>query len=316
MGYPTQGTDGDPIEMGEAGYFGGPTLPSVAYGPLRGAVLGIVREVFGERLAARLAAGTIVFIVAFSFIGPLLYRTSQGTVNLAASSLHPSLAHPLGTDEVGYDELGRLMLAGQTSLEVALAAALLATAFGVLYGATAAYAGGWVDSVMMRFVDGVLAIPALFLLLVLATIVVPTVPLLILVIALISWLTPSRLVRGEALSLRTREYIQAVTCMGGGARRILVHHIIPNTIGTIMVNAAFQVADAILLLAYLGFLGLGVPPPATNWGELLSEGINYTYAGAWWLIVPPGACIVLTVVSFNYLGDALRDYFDVRLKIR
>jgi peptide/nickel transport system permease protein len=272
--------------------------------------------VFVENRLAVAAVGVVLFMVLFSFIGPLLYHTNQQNVSLGQTSLAPSLHHPLGTDEVGYDELGRLMIAGQTSLEIAIAAALLATTFGVIYGATAGFIGGWVDSVMMRLVDGLLAIPALFLLLFLASIVVPSVLLLIAVIAFISWLTPARLIRGEALSLRTREYVQAVQGMGGSSARVLFRHIIPNAVGTIMVNAAFQVADAILMLAYLGFLGLGVPPPATNWGELLSDGVNYTFAGAWWLIVPAGVCVVLTVVAFNYIGDALRDAFEVRLQRR
>jgi peptide/nickel transport system permease protein len=139
---------------------------------------------------------------------------------------------------------------------------------------------------------------------------------MILVIGLVAWLVPARLVRAETLSLRTREFVQAVRSMGGTRRRMIFRHIIPNTIGTIMVNATFQVADAILALASLSFLGLGIAPPAANWGGMLSTGVTYTYAGDWWLIYPPGLCILLTVMAFNAVGDGLRDAFEVRLQRR
>jgi peptide/nickel transport system permease protein len=169
---------------------------------------------------------------------------------------------------------------------------------------------------MMRVVDALLAVPALFLLLFLASIARPTAGLLILVIALVSWLGPARLVRGEALSLRTRDFVTSARLMGGGPWRAVLRHIAPNAIGTVVVNATFQVADAILIVAALSFLGLGIPPPAANWGDMLSSGISYTYAVYWWLIYPPGLAIVLVVIAFNFLGDALRDSFDVRLQKR
>lgn len=169
---------------------------------------------------------------------------------------------------------------------------------------------------MMRIVDALLAIPFLFALIVLGAIFTTSIPELIIVIGFVAWLVPARLVRGETLSLRVREYVQAVRVMGGGTRRILFRHIIPNTIGTIVVNATFQVADAILYVATLSYLGLGVPPPATNWGGQLSNGLNYVFAGYWWLIYPAGIAIVLTVVAFNFVGDALRDALEVRLQSR
>jgi peptide/nickel transport system permease protein len=144
----------------------------------------------------------------------------------------------------------------------------------------------------------------------------PTVPVLILVIALISWLTTARLVRGECLSLRVRDYVLAAVGSGAGNTRILVRHLVPNVMGTIVVLTTFAVADAVLLLAALSFLGLGVPPPAANWGGMLTNGLNYVYDGAWWLIYPAGTAIVLVVVAFNFVGDALRDAFEVRLQRR
>jgi peptide/nickel transport system permease protein len=271
---------------------------------------------FVENKLAVAGLGIVMLFLLFCYVGPLVYHTDQVHIDLSQATLSPSGPHPLGTNEVGYDQLGRLMVGGQSSLEVGIAAALLATIFGTLWGAIAGYAGGFIDSAMMRIVDALLAVPALFLLLFLASIARPTVGLLILVIALISWLGPARLVRGQALTLRTRDYVTSVRLMGGGPLRAIVRHIAPNTIGTVVVNATFQVADAILIVAALSFLGLGIPPPAANWGDMLSNGINYTYDGYWWLIYPPGLAIVLVVVAFNLVGDALRDSFEVRLQSR
>lgn len=273
-------------------------------------------EVFVQNRLAVVGVGIFVFLVLFCFVGPLIYQTDQVNSALADSNLAPSLAHPLGTDTAGYDVLGRLMVGGQTSIEVGLAAAVLATGFGVIYGAISGFFGGAIDALMMRVVDALLAIPPLFLLLFLATAFTPTIFILIVAVALVSWLVPARLIRAEALSLRTREYVQAVRMMGGRGTRIIGRHIMPNSIGTIMVNATFQVADAILLVAYLSFLGLGIPPPATNWGNILSGGVDYVFDGYWWLIYPAGIAIVLAVVAFNFIGDALRDALEVRLQRR
>jgi peptide/nickel transport system permease protein len=290
-------------------------VPVDEQAPHEGA-LRLAIDVFAESKLALASAATIVLIVLFCFAGPLVYRTDQVHTDISQATLSPSSAHPLGTDDVGYDVLGRLMVGGQTSLEVALGAAAVAVVLGVLWGAIAGYLGGLADSVMMRIVDAILSIPALFLLLFLASVATPSVGTLILVVGLIAWLIPARLVRAETLSLRKREYVEAVKVMGGGPVRIVLRHIVPNTIGTVVVNATFQIADAILLVAALSFLGLGIPPPAANWGGMLSNGLNYTYSGYWWLVYPPGIAIVLTVVCFNFIGDALRDAFEVRLRRR
>jgi peptide/nickel transport system permease protein len=272
-------------------------------------------RVFRHQVGGRIGLGIVAFMILFSFGGPLVYRTDQVHTSIEEATLAPSAAHPLGTDEVGYDVLGRLMLGGQTSIEVGVAAALIATTFGVLWGAIAGYLGGLIDALMMRVVDALVAIPALFLLVVLGTIVTPSEPVLVLVIGAIAWLVPARLIRAETLSLRTREFVDAVRVMGGSETRIVMRHILPNAVGTVVVNATFQVADAILTVAALSFLGLGIPPPAANWGSMLSSGVNYTFAGYWWLIYPAGIAIVLTVVAFNVIGDALRESLDVRLRV-
>ncbi len=273
-------------------------------------------EVFLENKLALAGLVIIVAIAVLCFIGPLFYHTDQVHVNLANANQRPGSGHPLGTDSNGYDVLGRLMKAGQTSLEVGLAAAILATCLGSLWGAVAGYFGGVVDTVMMRIVDAMLSIPTLFLALVVVSMFPPTKIELIFVIALTSWLATSRLIRGEALSLRTRDYVQAMKVMGGGGARAVFRHIAPNAVGTIVVNATFQVADAILLVVALSYLGLGIAPPGTDWGAMLSNGIQYVYNNYWWVIYPPGLAIIAVVISINFIGDALRDAFEVRLRRR
>jgi peptide/nickel transport system permease protein len=273
-------------------------------------------EVFAENRLALTGAVILVAVLAFCFLGPLVYHTDQVHTDLALANLPPGHGHPLGTDPDGYDELGRLMAGGQVSLELGIAAAIVATVIGTLWGAIAGYFGGVLDTVMMRVVDAALAIPVLFLLIVLATIIRPTKLSMILIISLASWLAVSRLVRGEALSLRVREYVQAAKAMGVGSGRIVVRHIMPNTVGTVMVNATFQVADAILFIAYISFLGLGLSPPSTDLGGMLSSGVNYVNTGYWWLIYPAGFMIVIIVIAVNFIGDALRDAFEVRLQRR
>ena len=277
---------------------------------------GAVRGRRRARISPLGIIGLTIIIAAclFCFVGPLLYHTNQVASNLAASNDPPGAGHPLGTDDNGFDILGRLMIGGQSSLEIGAAVAILATTLGVVWGAIAGFFGGIVDGVMMRIVDVILAVPALFLLLILATSVAPSTLELIVVLSFLAWQVPSRLVRGESLTLRTREFVQAVQVMGGGSTRSVVRHIIPNTISTIVVNATFQVADAILILAVLSYLGFGLPPPAATWGGMLSDGSSYIFAGYWWQVYPVGVLIVIVVVAFNFLGDALRDLLDVRLR--
>ena len=258
----------------------------------------------------------MLLVIAFCFIGPLLYHTNQTSPNPAILNEAPSARHLLGTDYVGFDVLGRLMVAGQSSIEIGLAVAVISTSFGVIWGAISGFWGGVTDAILMRVVDIVLAIPALFIFIYLASVFRPTVILLIIVVSALSWVGPARLIRGETLSLRVREYVDAVRVMGGSSGRVIIRHIVPNTISTIVVNATFQVADAILILATLSFLGFGLPPPAATWGGMLTNGMNYLYDGYWWQIYPAGLIIVITVIAFNLIGDGLRDALEVRLQFR
>ncbi|WP_394435884.1 ABC transporter permease [Streptomyces sp. SGAir0957] len=272
-------------------------------------------RVFTGNKVALTGVVLLVLLLAFCYLGPLVHSTEQVHTDLSQANLAPgSAGHLLGTTDLGYDMVGRLMVAGQTSLEIGLAAGLLATLFGTVYGAVAGYFGGWVDAAMMRVTDAALAIPAMFLLVVVAAIITPSKGVLVLIIAGVAWLSPARLVRGEALSLRNREYVQAMRMMGGSGARAVFKHIVPNAIGTVIVNCTFQIADAILYVSYLAFLGLSIPPPSADWGSMLSAGITYTQNGYWWLIFPPGIAIVLVVAAFNFIGDGLRDAFEVRLR--
>ncbi|MCF2707256.1 ABC transporter permease [Arcanobacterium haemolyticum] len=284
--------------------------------PVRRSVWRQGLEVFLQNRLAVLGLIIVILLVLFSFVGPLIYKTDQVHTDLAQMYLRPSKAHPLGTDGLGYDQLGRLMVGGQTSIIVGLLAGIFATALGTIWGSIAGFAGGKIDAIMMRIVDALMSIPSLFLFMLMATIVAPSVPLLIIIIGAFAWLGPARLVRGETLTLRAREYILAMKGMGGTPGRAIRTHIVRNAIGTVVVNATFQVADAILYVAYLSFLGLGAPPPAANWGGMLSTGLPEAYSGNWWLIYPPGILIILIVLSFNFIGDGLRDSFEVRLRKR
>ncbi|MGO8723022.1 MAG: ABC transporter permease [Acidimicrobiales bacterium] len=276
----------------------------------------LILRTFVENKRALGSVVLLVLIALFCFVGPMIYHTNQVLTNLLDTNSPPSGTNPLGTDNLGYDILGRLMVGGQSSLEVGLTVAILSTSFGALYGALAGWFGGALDEVLMRIVDVVLSLPMILVFVFLATVHSPTLLLLIFVLSLLSWLGPARLVRGEALSLRTREYVQAARGMGERPMRIVVRHILPNAMGTIVVNATFQVADAIIALALLSYLGFGLPPPAASWGAMLSNGTNFLLDGYWWEVYPAGVMILLTVIAFNFIGDALRDALDVRLQQR
>lgn len=274
----------------------------------------LVARTFVKNKFAVLGIVVIVLLVLFSYLGPLIHHTNQTDPNLIATNHAPGGGYLLGTDQNGYDILGRLMLGGRSSIEVGLIVGIFSTLFGLIYGAISGYFVGVVDTVLMRVVDIGLAIPIVFLFVLMAQIFKPDLTLLIVLLSAVSWLVPARLVRGEALSLRTREYVQAVRGMGGGSWRIILRHLIPNTVGMIMVTVTFQVANSILTLAVLQYLGFGLPPSTPTWGGMLSDGTQFIQDGYWWQIYPALLLIVLIVVAFNFVGDALQDSFDVRLQ--
>ncbi|MHB1627785.1 MAG: ABC transporter permease [Bacilli bacterium] len=260
----------------------------------------------------RLGVGMLLFLTLFSFVGPLLYRRSAITTHLLNTDASPSAQFPLGTDSVGHNVLAQLMLGGQSSLEVGFAAAVVAMIFGTLYGMISGMAGGWIDTVMMRLVDILLSIPAIFILLFLNVVFQPSVLIMVFVLASTAWLGVSRLVRAEGMSIKNQLYVEAARASGTGTWRIMSRYLLPNFLGTVLVAATFQVADAILAMAGLSFLGLGLPPPTPNWGGMLSDGMNYMFQNSWWLIYPPGLCILIAEVSINLIGDGLRNAIETR----
>jgi peptide/nickel transport system permease protein len=274
-----------------------------------------LREFAANRLAV-IGLAIIVFFVLFCFAGPLFYHGNLISTDLASTNLPPGGGHPLGTTDVGFDEMALLMKGGQAALEVGFMAAVLAIVIGALWGAVAGLAGGVLDAFMMRVVDVFLSIPFLFIVLIVAIRYGASVLGLSLIIGAFTWLVPARLVRGEVLTLRVRDFVLAAKSAGAGQWRLISRHLIPNALGVMIVNVTFNVADAILAVAALGFLGFGLHYPTQDWGDMLSNGIQYLQDGYWWLVFPVGLCIVLVVMSCNLVGDALRDSLDVRLRRR
>ena len=249
-------------------------------------------------------------MAAFCFLGPLVYHSDVTHVFFRQANLPPGAGHPLGTDGDGSDELGTLMAGGQISLELGAAAGHPGCRPRLGVGRDQlAILGGVPDAVMMRLVDAGIAIPAIVLLLLLVSIYQPSTAILVVVIAGTSWLSTARLVRAEALTLRLREYVQAARVMGAGGPRIIVRHIAPNAIGTIIVNVSFQIANAILILATLSYLGLGVQFPSVDWGDMISAADQTISDGYWWQILAPGVAIIIVIAGFAMLGDGLRDAF-------
>ena len=274
-----------------------------------------LREFVRNRLAV-VGVGILLFFEVFCFLGPFFYHADLLDVSLINAHDPPGAGHPLGADTQGFDVLGELMKGGQAALEIGFFAAFVAITIGALVGAVAGLAGGIVDTVLMRVVDIFLSIPFLFVVLILASRYGASVLSLSLVIGGFSWQVPARLVRGEVLTIRERDFVLAARTAGSGRWRLIRRHLLPNSLGVMIVNVTFQVADAILAVAYVGFLGFGLHYPNLDWGDMISDGVGYMQDGYWWLIYPVGVCIVLTVMALNFIGDALRDSLDVRLRRR
>ncbi|MGH3303090.1 MAG: ABC transporter permease [Streptosporangiaceae bacterium] len=274
-----------------------------------------VREFARNRLAL-IGLGVLAFFVIFCFLGPVIYHGNTVSSNLVATNLGPSGGHPLGTTSQGFDEFGLLMKGGQAALEVGFFAAVIGITIGAVYGAVAGLVGGFIDSIMMRVVDVFLSIPFLFVVLIIAVRYGASVLGLSVIIGAYFWLVPARLVRAEVLTLRERDFVSAARIAGASRLRLISRHLIPNALGVMIVNVTFNVADAILAVAALGYLGFGLHYPNQDWGDMLSNGIQFMQDGYWWLVYPVGACIVVVVMACNLIGDALRDSLDVRLRRR
>ncbi len=223
----------------------------------------------------------------------------------------PSRLHPLGTDDLGRDVLSRMLFGARVSLSVGFVAVGISTLIGVVLGAVAGYYGGLLDRLVMRFVDVMLSIPSFFLILAVIAFVGPSIWNIMFIIGLTSWMGVARLVRAEFLTLKSREYILAARALGASDGRIMFRHLLPNSMPPVIVSAVLGVAAAVLIESSLSFLGLGVQPPRPSWGNMLAAG-KANIEIAWWLSVFPGAAILVTVLSYNLLGEGLRDALDPR----
>lgn len=256
------------------------------------------------------AAVSLIWIALIAIAcaaGPALLHISAYTTDVAHAYDAPGAIHLLGTDGLGRDELARLLEGGRITLSVGIIAALVAMVIGTIYGAVSGYYGGWFDTLLMRIVDVLLSIPTLFLLLFLAAMFHGSLIALMLVIGATSWLGPARLVRGDVLTLKERLYVEAARSIGAGDRRIIFRHVVPNAVGTIITTTTFMIASAMLAETALSYLGIGVRAPTPSWGNLLSSAQSDIFAGAWWLILPPGFAILFSVCAFNFVGDWMRE---------
>ncbi len=251
-----------------------------------------------------LAAVFAPFITSYQF-------DAQDAV-LLGTPTPPKLAHLMGTDQLGRDNFTRILYGARVSLSVGLSSALIATFLGTLIGALAGFFGSWVDALLMRLTDVVLSIPILPLVIALSGFLRPNLWVLVLIIGGLGWMGTARLVRGQFLSLRTTEYVEATRALGGSNLRIMFRHILPNTLGPIVVSTTLAVGSAIILESALSFFGLGVQPPTPTWGNLLTGSSDFLETAPW-LAAFPGLFILITVLSVNFLGDGLRDALDPRL---
>ena len=256
---------------------------------------------------------TLLVLGVLAACAPLLtpYTFDGQDFDIIGQPQPPSRAHLMGTDELGRDAFTRVLYGARISLMVGVFSALIATGLGVLVGALSGYHRGHVDTLLMRFTDVVLSIPLLPLVILLSGMIRPGIGLLVCIIGGLGWMGTARLVRGQFLSLREREYIEASRALGGSNNRIMFRHILPNAIGPIVVSTTLAVGSGIMLESALSFLGMGVQPPTPTWGNLLNNASQWL-SGAPWLAIFPGLMILITVLAVNFLGDGLRDALDPR----
>lgn len=262
-------------------------------------------------------AGMIVMFVlyALTLLAPLVAPydpTAQGDI-VMTRYLEPSAQHLMGTDKFGRDIFSRVLYGSRISLTIGFVAVAIGVTFGTLIGALAGYFGKWTDTVLMRFTDLMLSFPRLVLLIVVIALFEPSIWLVIVVLGLTGWMSVARIVRGEVLSLREREFVQAARVLGMSDLRIITRHVIPNTLAPVIVYTTLGIGNTILVEASLSFLGLGVQPPTASWGNMVSDGRD-ALVTAWWIATFAGLAIVLTVTAFNLFGDGLRDALDPRLR--
>lgn len=264
---------------------------------------------FRRHRVAPVAAGVLLALLTVCLAAPLLAPYSYTEQDLSSTFTGPNGDYWLGTDSLGRDQLTRLLYGGRVSLAVGFGVALVSGAIGTVMGTVAGYAGGWFDAVLMRFTDFMLALPALIFLIVAARVLGDSIPVVVLLVASITWMPLARIVRGVTLGIKHQEYILAARASGARPGRILLRHVLPNVVGPVVVNLTLTVAAAILLESSLSFLGLGIQPPTPTWGNMLAGSKGYVQTAPW-LVWFPGLMILLTVLCVNFVGDGLRDALD------
>lgn len=260
---------------------------------------------------AMLGLFVILFMVVVALLTPWIAPYSYEEQNLDLGASAPSAAHWLGTDTLGRDQLTRVMYGSRISLMVGFIATAVALSIGVLWGAIAGFIGGRVDAVMMRIVDALYALPFTIFIILLTVIFGSSMLLLFLAIGAVEWLTMARIVRGQVLTIKRQEFVEAAISMGLSPWRIITRHLIPNVLGPVIVYTTLTIPSVILLESFLSFLGLGIQPPASSWGSLISGGVE-TMEEYPWLLIFPGLVLTITLFSLNFLGDGLRDALDPR----
>ena len=255
----------------------------------------------------------IVTLALIAVLAPVIAPANPLKQVLSTRLKPPSAAHWLGTDQLGRDVLSRMIYGARISLTIGIVVVGLAASLGTLVGLVAGYTGGWLDEGLMRLTDVFFAFPALILAMAISGALGPSLTNAMIAIAVVTWPVYARLVRAQVLSLREREYVEASRSLGASAERIVWHHILPNTLAPLLVQASFDMGAAILSAAGLSFIGFGTQPPTAEWGVMISEGRNYI-ATQPWLSLFPGVAILLTVAAFNLIGDGLRDALDPRLR--
>lgn len=270
-------------------------------------------RIAATRLASnRVAIVSALFLIVLMVIAafaPWIAPHDANAVNILASHAPPSDEHWLGTDESGRDVLSRLIVGARASMAVGVIAMVISILIGAVVGGVSGFVGGLVDAILMRFTDGMMAIPYFFLVLIVVAVFGSTFRNIVLVIGVTSWMVVARIVRGEVLRYRNYEFVTAARAIGAGDARLLFRHVFPHTVPSVIVAATLGVANAILLESALSYLGLGIQPPQASWGNMLSNSQAYIWDNP---ILPlyPGMLILLTVLAFNFLGDALRDALD------
>ncbi|MGE4596540.1 MAG: ABC transporter permease [Methylophilaceae bacterium] len=255
----------------------------------------------------------ICVILFLALVAPIITPYDPNHIDVNSILLAPSSKYWMGTDGLGRDVFSRMLFGAQISLLVGFVAVGISTVIGIILGSIAGFYRGWIDSVIMRFVDIMLSIPTFFLILAVIAFLTPSIWNIMIVIGLTSWMGVTRLVRAEFLSLRKREYVLASEMMGASDIKIIINHLLPNSMTPIIVSSVLGIASAVLIESGLSFLGLGVQAPTASWGNILTDGKEYIQF-AWWLSLFPGLAILITVLGYNLLGEGLRDLLDPKNK--